>query len=364
MSAGPQPPPHLTSRRQRKLWEQQQLENAAKRQKKDGYENKTPFRHAERYYKQIPTPDLSEVVDFDRPEAEAFKDRIVHVSLSHKLPLSLFGKETSEAYVLKDCSGLIVIPNPFSPDRQRYFIKQCLSRYALPPNRSNLDPHYRIPASGLWKSYWDEKYHGKIERIPKVGSSSEADDKDSVLPSDIFHRLRWITLGYQYDWTTKEYRPGEQYMIEDDLCQLTKAIVAAVEDVGIEDWKNTYKSDRFKSEAGVINYYQLKDTLMGHVDQSERNMAAPLVSVSFGHSCIYLLGGETRETPPLPILLKSGDVLIMTGACRKAYHGVPRILEGSLPSYLSADVSDPNWDLYGQYMSTSRINLNVRQVEL
>ena len=45
------------------------------------------------------------------------------------------------------------------------------------------------------------------------------------------------------------------------------------------------------------------------------------LSTSFGHACIYLLGGTTRDTEPIPIHLKSGDLLIMTGECRKAYHG-------------------------------------------
>lgn len=43
--------------------------------------------------------------------------------------------------------------------------------------------------------------------------------------------------------------------------------------------------------------------------------------------------------------------------------GVPRIIENSLPEYLSTRVKDEDWELYGSYMSTSRINLNIRQVE-
>lgn len=43
--------------------------------------------------------------------------------------------------------------------------------------------------------------------------------------------------------------------------------------------------------------------------------------------------------------------------------GVPRIIENSLPEYLSIKVDEDDWALYGSYMSTSRINLNIRQVE-
>ena len=53
-------------------------------------------------------------------------------------------------------------------------------------------------------------------------------------------------------------------------------------------------------------------------------------------------------------------------ACRRAYHGVPRILEGTLPPHLEG-ADDENegagdWDVYEAYLRTTRINVNVRQV--
>lgn len=41
--------------------------------------------------------------------------------------------------------------------------------------------------------------------------------------------------------------------------------------------------------------------------------------------------------------------------------GVPLIIENSLPEYLSNE-EDPDYKLFGDFMSTSRINLNIRQV--
>lgn len=41
-----------------------------------------------------------------------------------------------------------------------------------------------------------------------------------------------------------------------------------------------------------------------------------------GNAAVFLIGGLTRDVVPVPILLRSGDVLIMSGpACRRAYHG-------------------------------------------
>ena len=43
---------------------------------------------------------------------------------------------------------------------------------------------------------------------------------------------------------------------------------------------------------------------------------------SIGSAAIFLLGGMTRNVEPIPILLRSGDVVIMSGPeCRRAYHG-------------------------------------------
>lgn len=121
-------------------------------------------------------------------------------------------------------------------------------------------------------------------------------------------------------------------------------------------WDETYDPD-----AGIVNFYQTKDTLMAHVDRSEVCATSPLVSISLGNAAIFLIGGLTRDTEPTAVLLRSGDVVIMSGpACRRAYHGVPRILENTLPTHL--EEGDDDWAVYADYMQTSRINVNVRQV--
>ena len=97
-------------------------------------------------------------------------------------------------------------------------------------------------------------------------------------------------------------------------------------------------------------------------------MEAPLVSLSFGHSCVFLVGGPSRETAPTPILLRSGDVLVLSGEARRVFHGVPRIIEGSLPSSLLeldpelVHISTLEWSLCHDFLQSSRINMNARQL--
>lgn len=413
------------SRRQQKIWERQRRGVEEKKKNSTSYVNQAPFRYCERNFKsRVPPPDFTNVVDFQNIKESNTKEnyeRIVPVQLSQDLRdiSKIFGESNEncrDAFVLKDVPGLIVIPNAFTPQAQRSLIKKCLTEYPRPPNTSNLDTHYVIPKSGIWPLYVAQE-NGNLQPtdpdyyIPKkiledsdIDTTTYSDSEEEKLiekpavtacsvdfkpvisnpkpdplpapgvpllpPAEMLRKMRWITLGYQYHWTTKTYHLDRRYPFPEDVSDLTKAVVTAVENVGYdgkegEAWKNTYKGADFNAEAGVINYYQYRDTLMGHVDRSELNMEAPLVSLSLGQSCIYLIGGETRDTVPTPIYLRSGDIIVMTKPCRKSFHGVPLIIEDTLPDYLSNKneyADSPDWKLIGDYLSTSRINLNIRQV--
>eukprot|EP01137_Pigoraptor_chileana_P000242 Opistho-2@36098 len=101
--------------------------------------------------------------------------------------------------------------------------------------------------------------------------------------------------------------------------------------------------------------------MSGHTDHSELNLEAPLLSISFGNSAIFLLGGPSRCDPAVPILIRSGDIVVMAGQSRLCYHGVPRILENSAPAHLTS-TDDPTWAPLARFIATARINANVRQV--
>lgn len=79
-----------------------------------------------------------------------------------------------------------------------------------------------------------------------------------------------------------------------------------------------------------------------------------------------MIGGETRDIMPISLFLKSGDVIIMGGKSRLAYHAVPCMIQNSSPSNiftnLEEDEDKTNWDIISNYMKNSRINMNVRQV--
>ncbi len=62
-----------------------------------------------------------------------------------------------------------------------------------------------------------------------------------------------------------------------------------------------------------------------HQDRDEQDLAAPVVSISLGNSCLFRVGGPERKDPTLSFKLASGDIVVLGGEGRLCFHGVDRI---------------------------------------
>jgi alkylated DNA repair protein (DNA oxidative demethylase) len=84
-----------------------------------------------------------------------------------------------------------------------------------------------------------------------------------------------------------------------------------------------------------MNYYTGSAKMGVHQDKDESRASieagAPIVSVSLGDAARFVIGGSSRRDPTSPLVLRSGDVLVMGGASRLRYHGVTRVLPGTAP---------------------------------
>jgi alkylated DNA repair protein (DNA oxidative demethylase) len=92
--------------------------------------------------------------------------------------------------------------------------------------------------------------------------------------------------------------------------------------------------DRFAGGAAppdscLINLYRGTAKMGLHRDADEADPAAPVVSISLGDTAVFRLGGLDRGDPTRSFRLASGDVCLLAGASRRAFHGVDRILPGS-----------------------------------
>ena len=82
-------------------------------------------------------------------------------------------------------------------------------------------------------------------------------------------------------------------------------------------------------EACLINFYAPTAKMGLHQDRDEEDFAAPVVSISLGDSCLFRVGGLKRSEPTRAFRLSSGDVLVLGGGARLAFHGVDRVYAGT-----------------------------------
>jgi alkylated DNA repair protein (DNA oxidative demethylase) len=88
----------------------------------------------------------------------------------------------------------------------------------------------------------------------------------------------------------------------------------------------------FLPDACLINRYQPETKLSLHRDEDERDLSAPVVSVSLGLPATFLWGGLSRKDRPAHIRLDSGDVVVWGGPARLVYHGIAPLAEGEHPA--------------------------------
>ena len=84
----------------------------------------------------------------------------------------------------------------------------------------------------------------------------------------------------------------------------------------------------FRSDACLINRYEPGARLTLHQDRNERDMAAPIVSVSLGLPATFLFGGAQRSDRPRRMRLDHGDVVVWGGPTRLFFHGVEPLDDG------------------------------------
>ncbi|KAM5129684.1 nucleic acid dioxygenase ALKBH1 isoform 2-T2 [Mantella aurantiaca] len=318
-------------------------------------EGEEAFRRIFRLYRR--SPEAGGTVHF-RPGERGVKCAQLTVGALSNQDAGRVGLQPPEqwkAYHLEGYPGFLFITNPFLPGWQHRWVRQCLKSYPRKPNVCNLDLHM------------------SPERTANLWSISEKQLRNKMAQKHyektLLEKLRWVTLGFHYNWETKKYYKEKFTPFPADLAKLSRCVALAC---GFSN---------FKAEAAILNYYHMDSSLGIHVDEAELDHQSPLLSFSFGQSSIFLLGGQSREVAPTAMMMNSGDIMIMAGASRLLYHAVPRILRhpgggGVLPPDLSgppgagegdlAPLTEPcspqDWEVCAAYLQDSRINVTVRQV--
>lgn len=131
-----------------------------------------------------------------------------------------------------------------------------------------------------------------------------------------------MTSAGRYGWYAD--RRGYRYVPRHPAGQSWPAIPPAV----LQIWHALVSTER-DPDCCLINFYGESAQMGMHQDRDEANFDWPVLSVSLGDEGLFRIGNEARGGKTESIWLKSGDVVVMGGAARLAYHGVDRIRFGS-----------------------------------
>lgn len=145
--------------------------------------------------------------------------------------------------------------------------------------------------------------------------------------------LGWISDPRGYRYSPSDPQSGEPWPVMPEVfLQLAQTAAAQAGFPG------------FMPDACLVNRYAVGARMALHQDRDERDLCAPIVSVSLGLSAVFLLGGLQRRDKAQRIPLLHGDVLVWGGEDRLRFHGVQPLKEESHP-----------------LLGRERINLTFRQ---
>lgn len=132
--------------------------------------------------------------------------------------------------------------------------------------------------------------------------------------------LGWVSdrRGYRYDPVDPE--SGERWPPMPDSFRTLAADAAA---------RAGY--DGFAPDGCLVNRYAPGARLSMHQDRDEKDLRAPIVSVSLGLPAVFLWGGDARADKARRVPLQHGDVVVWGGPSRLRFHGVLALKDGDHP---------------------------------
>ena len=262
--------------------------------------------------------------------------------------------------------GLRVLPGLIPEKIQVKLLSSLLhGNLANPQHKTNVHAHYSLPYEACSKpeapagssreassaSFFHLSPESPVPFLPLHHSTHKSFTVRQFLSS----KLRWMTLGGQYDWTAKRYPSDKAPTFPKDLAYLVETLFPQV-----------------KAEAAIMNVYTPGDFLSVHRDVSEESSNG-LISISLGCDGIFIVGIQSDgdlEPQCAIIRLRSGDAILMSGHARFAWHGLPQVMPNTCPGWLldwpaDTECRSPEEDSFAPWrgwMASKRINLSIRQM--
>lgn len=126
-------------------------------------------------------------------------------------------------------------------------------------------------------------------------------------------RLGWISDRQGYRYATRHPSGARWPPVPERVLALWRAVTGLARD----------------PDCCLINHYGEGARMGLHQDRDEGDFSFPVVSVSLGDEALFRMGDADRGGPTGSVWLRSGDVVVMGGAARLAWHGIDRVRHGS-----------------------------------
>lgn len=181
---------------------------------------------------------------------------------------------------MKDLSGFTLLPGRLDPAAQSALVDAVLTA-------ARAAPFHRQAAPG-----------GKLMSVEMTGLGP----------------LGWITDAGGYRYEPRHPLTGRPWPPMPDILL---ALWADLADAAVP------------ADACLVNLYREGARMGLHRDEDEADFRFPVLSVSLGDTAVFRIGGLKRTDPTRSVRLASGDVCLLAGESRLAFHGVDRVLAGS-----------------------------------
>lgn len=261
--------------------------------------------------------------------------------------------------------GLRLLPSFLPPECQAILLDRLFHRdLSNPLHKTNMHQDYDIPfppASGEGDlsrlSFFSYPPESKVHVFTPLNPHSN--HKPLNTSQFLRKKLRWLTIGSQYNWNTREYPVTSPTPFPDDIATLVKSLF----------------NNSFTPESGVVLVYSPKDYMPVHRDVSEE-CERGLASFSLGCDGLFMIArdkylgedqeDENREQDIVVIRVRSGDVIQMADESRWAWHAMPKVIARTCPSWLAqwpvGNATPEDYEKWKGYMTGKRLNISCRQV--
>ncbi|OWP00695.1 hypothetical protein B2J93_1080 [Marssonina coronariae] len=326
-----------------------------------------------------------DIVDFERGLTEAQKEKLSRVGIvpsevisSARAAFKPSGQESEDRtlecdsapgtiYEHRDFPGLRIFPSLLPSECQVMMLNSILHQnLSNPLHKTNLHPDYDIPfppptATSPHDSFFSYPPHSKHEVYTPLEPASSLRALNTT--QFLVKKLRWLTLGSQYDWATRAYAADSPTPFPRDVASFVTTLFRSA----------------FTPESGVVLLYSPKDFMPVHRDVSEA-CARGLASFSLGCDGLFLVSRDRqprgqvdvdeadleREMEMCVLRVRSGDCVWMDGETRWCWHAMPKVLAGTCPEWLedwpAEEGGRRDFENWRGYMKGKRLNLSCRQV--